>query len=412
MNLDGWRGRRHASVIRTALAVAAVAILGLAACGKKKDDGGGGGPGTASGGSSGAAPSKDAIVIGHFASMTGSEATFGVSTDNAIKLAIEERNAKGGVKGRKIELVTIDDAGKASEAATAVTRLINDHKVVAVLGEVASGRSLAGAPIAQRAKIPMISPSSTNPDVTDVGDYIFRVCFLDDFQGWVGAKFAKDNLKATKAAILYDQGEPYSSGLADFFEKAFKDMGGTIATRQSYTGGNYEISSQLQSIKGSGAEVVYLPGYYSGAATIIRKAKEAGITAKFLGGDGWDSEELAKIAGDAINGNYFSNHYAPEEDRPEVKNFVGKYKEKYKGTPDGLAALGYDAALVLFDAMERAPSLGGKDLRDAIAATKNFTGVTGTFSIDENRNAQKSAVVIEYQDGKPKMAARIEKPAK
>jgi branched-chain amino acid transport system substrate-binding protein len=165
----------------------------------------------------------------------------------------------------------------------------------------------------------------------------------------------------------------------------------------------------LQSIKSSGAEVVFLPGYYSDAGTIIRKAREAGITVPFLGGDGWDSEELPKIAGDAIDGNYFSNHYAPEEDRPEVKNFVEKYKKEYGATPDGLAALGYDAALVLFDAIERAPSLDGKALRDAIAATKNFTGVTGTFSIDENRNAQKSAVIVEYKGGKQTMAARIEK---
>jgi branched-chain amino acid transport system substrate-binding protein len=186
-------------------------------------------------------------------------------------------------------------------------------------------------------------------------------------------------------------------------------MGGTIVTKQAYTGGNLEISSQLQSVKASGAEVVFLPGYYSDAGTIIRKAREMGIKAPFLGGDGWDSEELPKIAGDAINGNYFSNHYAPEEDRPEVKNFVESYKKEYGKTADGLAALGYDAALVLFDAMERAPSLSGKDLRDALAATKNFTGVTGTFSIDENRNAQKSAVIVEYKDGKQTMSARIEK---
>lgn len=420
MNLNAWhvRGRRNAarSVVGLALSMTAALGLGLGACGKKDNAGASKGTeGSAASGSQAAAPAPSAtgdIAIGHFASMTGPQATFGISTDNAIKLAIKEQNDKGGVKGRKIVLHTIDDAGKQSEAATAVTRLINDHKVVAVLGEVASSLSLAGGAIAQKSKVPMISPSSTNPDVTDVGDYIFRVCFLDDFQGWVGAKFAKENLKATKAAILYDQGQAYSSGLADFFEKAFKEMGGTIATRQAYTGGNLEISSQLQSIKTAGAEVVYLPGYYSDAATIIRKAKEAGITAKFVGGDGWDSEELAKIAGDAINGNFFSNHYAPEEDRPEVKNFVEKYKAAYGGTPDGLAALGYDAALVLFAAMDRAPSLEGKPLRDAIAETKNFTGVTGTFSIDENRNAQKSAVVIEYQDGKQKMSARVEKTAK
>lgn len=371
-------------------------VVALVACGKK------------GGGDSGKGP----IKIGHFASMTGPQATFGVSTDRAIRLAIKEKNAAGGIKGRMIELVTIDDAGKQTEAVTAVTRMIDENHVVAVLGEVASSLSLAGGPVAQKAKVPMISPSSTNPDVTDVGDYIFRVCFLDDFQGWVGAKFAKDNLKAMKVAILYDQGQAYSSGLADYFEKAFKQLGGEVVTKQAYTGGNLEISAQLQAIKGANAEVVFVPGYYSDAGTIIRKGKEAGITAKFLGGDGWDSEELPKIAGDAINGNYFTNHYAPEEDRPEVKNFVGKYKTEFGATPDGLAALGYDAALVLFDSMERAKSLDGKDLRDAIAATKDFTGVTGTFSIDENRNAKKSAVVVEYKDGKQTMAARIAADAK
>jgi branched-chain amino acid transport system substrate-binding protein len=367
----------------------AVLALALGGCGKKQDD--------------------NTIVVGHFASMSGAEATFGISTDNAIKIAIKERNAKGGVKGKQIVLQTIDDASKTTEASTAVTRLINDHGAVAILGEVASGRSLAGGPIAQKAKVPMISPSSTNPSVTDVGDYVFRVCFLDDFQGWVGAKFAKENLKAERAAILYDQAQSYSSGLADYFGKAYEAMGGKIAVRQAFNGANLEISSQLQAIQGADVQVIYLPVYYGPAATIIRKAREAGITAPFLGGDGWDSEELAKNAGDAINGNYFSNHYAPEEDRPEVKNFVSKYKEAYGSIPDGLAALGYDAALVLFDAMERAKSLSGKDLRDAIAETKNFTGVTGTFSIDEKRNAQKSAVVIEYKGGKQVMAARIEK---
>lgn len=352
---------------------------------------------------------NDGIVVGHFASMTGAEATFGISSDNAIKLAIQERNAKGGVKGKQITLKTIDDASKTSEAATAVTRLISDHGAVAILGEVASGRSMAGGAIAQKQKVPMISPSSTNPDVTDIGDYIFRVCFLDDFQGWVGAKFSKEHLKAEKAAILYDQSQPYSSGLADFFEKAFKEMGGTIATRQAFNGGNLEISSQLQAIKGADVQVIYLPIYYGPAATIIRKARESGITAPFVGADGWDSEELAKNAGEAINGNYFSNHYAPEEPRPEVQNFVQKYKEAYGAVPDGLAALGYDAALVLFDAMDRAPSLSGKDLRDAIAQTKSFTGVTGTFTIDEKRNALKSAVIIKYEGGKQVMAARIEK---
>ena len=350
---------------------------------------------------------KDPIIVGHYASMTGAQATFGISTDRAACLAIQEINAAGGVNGRKLALVTIDDAGKQTEASTAVTRLINDHKAVAILGEVASSLSLVGGKVAQNAKVPMVSPSSTNPDVTDVGDYVFRVCFLDDFQGWVAAKFARENLKAAKTAILYDQAQAYSSGLADYYEKAFKEMGGEVVTKQAYTGGNLEISAQLQAIKGANAEVVFVPGYYSDAGTIIRKGKEAGITAKFLGGDGWDSEELPKIAGGAINGNYFTNHYAPEEDRPEVKNFVASYKKSFNSTPDGLAALGYDAVLVIADAMKRAKSLAGADLRDALAGTKNFTGVTGTFSIDENRNAKKSAVIVEYKDGKQFMAARI-----
>lgn len=379
MNLRGWLG---------------LVFFLLAACGNK---------------GGGADKGDGPIKIGHYGSMTGAQATFGKSTDNAIRLAIKERNAKGGVKGRQIELVTMDTAGKQTEAATVVNRLVNDEKVVAVLGEVASSLSMVGAPIAQKAKVPMISPSSTNPDVTDIGDYIFRVCFLDDFQGWVAARFTFDNLGKKKAAILYDQGQAYSSGLADFYEKAFKEMGGEIVTKAAYTGGNLEISSQIQQLKSSGADAIFLPGYYSDAATIIRKSREAGITATFIGGDGWDSEELGKIAGNALDGNYFANHYSPLEDRPEVKNFVTKYKAEFGAEPDGLAALGYDAALVLFDAMDRAPSLAGPDLRSAIAATKNFTGVTGTFSIDAKRNAKKSAVIIEIKDGKQKIAARIEK---
>jgi branched-chain amino acid transport system substrate-binding protein len=411
VDLRGWLDTSVCKASLALIAVAAIAGCNNMGAEKKANNGSAAGPGTGSAGAT-VKPETGTIVVGHFASMTGAQATFGISTDRAIRLAVKERNAKGGVKGRQVEVVTIDDAGKQTEAATAVTRLINDSNAVAILGEVASSLSLAGGPIAQKAGVPMISPSSTNPDVTDIGNYIFRVCFLDDFQGWVVAKFAHDNLKAAKVAILYDQSQAYSSGLADFFEKAFKEMGGTIATRQAYTGGNLEISSQLQQIKNSNPDAIFLPGYYSDAGTIIRKAREAGIKAVFLGGDGWDSEELPKIAGDAINGNYFANHYAPEEPRPEVKNFVEKYTKEYGSTPDGLAALGYDAALVLFDAMERAPSLKGPELRDALAATKNFTGVTGTFSIDANRNAKKSAVIVEYKGGKQVMAARIEKTDK
>jgi branched-chain amino acid transport system substrate-binding protein len=398
VNLRGWIG-----------SLAVFAAMALGACDKmdrKKDNGGGGGTGTATGTGT-AKPETGTIVIGHFASMTGSEATFGKSTDNGIRLALAARNKAGGVKGRQIALETLDDAGKTSEAGTAVTRLINDSHAVAILGEVASSLSLAGGEVAQKRGVPMITPSSTNPTVTQIGDKIFRVCFLDDFQGWVMAKFASEDLKATKAALLFEQTSAYSKGLGEYFTSAFTKMGGKVTTQQAYSKGDQDLSAQLQTIKNSGAEVVVLPGYYSDVGTIIRQARKLGIKAPFLGGDGWDSDELAKIAGDSIEGDYYSNHYATSEDRPEVKTFVADYQAAYGAMPDGLAALGYDAALLLFDAMDRAASLGGNDLAAAIADTTDFKGVTGTFSIDENRDAKKSAVIIKYVKGERTLVKRI-----
>lgn len=201
------------------------------------------------------------VLVGHYASMTGSEATFGRSTDNGIDLAVEEENAAGGVNGKPVEIITYDDKGEAREAGSAVTRLISRDGVVAVLGEVASGLSLAGAPICQEYGVPMVTPSSTNPKVTKTGDKIFRVCFIDPFQGWVGAKFAREDLKAEKAAILYDQSSPYSVGLREEFEKAFTGMGGTIVATETYTAGDQDFSAQLTTIRSSDPNVVYIPGY-------------------------------------------------------------------------------------------------------------------------------------------------------
>jgi branched-chain amino acid transport system substrate-binding protein len=358
-----------------------------------------------------ASKSDDAgpIIVGHFASMTGSEATFGQSTDNGVRLAAEERNAAidaGKLKGRKVEIKTLDDAGKPQEAGTAVTRLITEDKVVAILGEVASGLSLAGGAVAQHYGVPMISPSSTNPQVTQIGNMVFRVCFLDEFQGYVMAKFAKEELHAQKVAILFDQSQPYSQGLADYFEKAFTSMGGTIATRQAYNSSNPDVAAQLSSVKDAAPDVVALPGYYTQAANISRQARKLGITAPFIGGDGWDSAKLEEIGGDAVQGSYYSNHYSPEEERPEVQTFVQKYKAKYGAAPDALAALGYDAANLLFASIDRAKSLGGADLADAIASTKDFSGVTGSITIDKNRNAQKSALVVQVDHGKRKALKR------
>jgi branched-chain amino acid transport system substrate-binding protein len=356
------------------------------------------------------AAGSDTILIGEFGSMTGSEATFGQSTHNGIMLAVKEQNAAGGVKGKKIAVKAYDDQGRAQEAGTAVTRLITDDKVVAVLGEVASSLSIAGGRVAQQYKVPMISPSSTNPQVTQIGDMIFRVCFIDSFQGYVGAKFARENLKLEKVAILYDQAQAYSKGLAGDFKKAFTDMGGKIVSEQAYSGGDQDFSAQLTTIRDAGAEAVYLPGYYTDVGNIHLQARKLGIKQPFIGGDGWDSSQLAAIGGAAVEGSYYSNHYSPDEERPAVQEFVKKYQAEYGATPDGLAALGYDAAKLLFDAMGRAESLEGPTLAKAIAATKDFKGVTGTFSIDENRDAKKSAVVVTMKGGKPAFVASVEPP--
>ncbi len=341
------------------------------------------------------------IVIGHYGSLTGAEATFGQSTSNGIRLAIKEFNAAGGFKGRKIELREYDTKGDAKEASLAVTRLVKSDKVTAVLGEVASGLSLAGAPMCQESGVPMITPSSTNPRVTAVGDMIFRVCFIDPFQGFVGAKFATTNLKAKSAAMLYDQKAPYSVGLAEQFKKNFEKLGGKVVGEQTYTGGDQDFSAQLTSIRASKPDVVYIPGYYTDVGNIAIQARKLGVSAPLLGGDGWDSEQLGKIAGKAIEGCYYSNHYAPDQPDEAVKSFIAKYKADFGGaTPDGLAALGYDAAKILFDAMARAKSLSGADLRAAIAATKGYSGVTGSITIDERRNAKKAAVIVQMK-GEP-----------
>ena len=400
MNLNGWR---RPIVVPAVLALSAVAAF--AACEKRNTTGGGGGTstGTGTGTGTGGVPATGSILVGHFASMTGSEATFGQSTDQGIRLAIKERNAAidaGTLKGRKIKLSTLDDAGKPQDAGNAVTRLVTQEKVTALLGEVASGLSMVGGQIAQQYGTPMISPSSTNPQVTQIGDMVFRVCFLDDFQGMVMAKFAREELKAQKAAILFDQGQPYSKGLADYAEKAFKEMGGKVVTRQAYGSSDPDVSAQLSSIKEANPDVVFLPGYYTQAANIMRQARKLGITAAFVGGDGWDSDKLEEIGGDAVQGSYYSNHYSPEEESPVVKNFVTKYKAEFNSTPDGLAALGYDAANLLFAALDRAPSLGGKDLAATIASTKDFVGVTGTITIDPKRDASKSAVVVKVDHGR------------
>lgn len=342
----------------------------------------------------------DVIKIGEVGSMTGAQATFGISTHQGIELAIKEQNAKGGIKGKKIELVSVDDQGKPEEAATATTKLITQDKVSAVLGEVASSLSLAMAPIAQQNKVPMVTPSSTNPKVTEVGDYIFRVCFIDPFQGTVMAKFAFENLKVKKVAILRDMKSDYSVGLSDFFAESFKKLGGEIVVDQSYSAGEVDFNAQITSIKAKKPEAIFVPGYYTEVGLIAKQARQQGIKVPLLGGDGWDSEKLTEIGGKHLNNGFFSNHYSQDDKSPAVQGFISAYKAQYSKVPDGLAAMGYDAAKVLFAAMEKAKTLANKDVRDELAKTKDFQAVTGKITIDDKRNASKPAVVLEVKDKK------------
>jgi len=352
----------------------------------------------------GAAEGGDVVLFGEVGSLTGPEASFGISTRNGIELAINQANAAGGIKGKKIAVRVYDDQSKPEEAANAATRLVNQDRVKVLLGEVASSNSLAMAPKAQQARVPMISPSSTNPKVTEVGTYIFRVCFIDPFQGFVMAKFAHDNLKITRAAVLKDQKSDYSLGLTEFFTRKFTEMGGKIATTEAYAKGDSDFRAQLTAIKAQKPEAIYVPGYYSDVGIIARQARELGIPKKIplLGGDGWQSYKLFELGGSAIEGSYFSDHYSPDNPSPVVQKFLAEYKAAYGSVPDSLAGLGYDAARVAIAAMQRAPDLSGPAVRDAIAQTKDFPGVTGTITLDENRNAVKPAVVLEVGDGKMK----------
>jgi branched-chain amino acid transport system substrate-binding protein len=348
-------------------------------------------------GESGKPAEATEILVGEYGSMTGSEATFGQSTHNGLTMAVEEINAAGGIKGKKVRVINYDDQGKTSEVGTAVTRLITNDNVLAIVGEVASSLSIAGGQIAQQHGVPMISPSSTNPKVTETGDYIFRVCFIDPFQGYVMARFAtdpkdKNGLGIKRVAVLIDQRQAYAQGLAKNFEESLIKAGGVIADKESYQGGDQDFSAQLTRMKGTNPEAIYIPGYYTDVANIAKQVRALGITVPLLGGDGWES--VQDIGGDAIQGAYYSNHYSSDEKRPEVKAFVEKYTKKYGKVPDSIAALGYDSMMLLKNAIERAPTIDRKSVRDALAQTKDFQGVTGKITMDAQRNATKPAVVL------------------
>lgn len=341
------------------------------------------------------AANENEILLGAYGSSTGATASFGVNQLRGTQMAINEVNAAGGINGKKIKLINYDNKSDNDETLSVVNRLITQDKVVAIVGEFTSGRSKIGGQIAQEHKIPMLSPGATNPDVTKIGNYIFRSCFIDPFQGYAMAKFMVENLKLKRAAILRDVKNDYSVGLANSFAEDLKKFGGTVVADVSYQETDLDFKSQLTSIKGKNPEAIFIPGYYNEVALIAKQARELGMKQVLLGGDGWSSPKLYEIAKDAINGGYFSNHYSTESKDPKTVEFISKYKEKFHEIPDVMAAVGYDGTMMMLEAIRNSNPVTSENIRNALANIKDFHGATGKMTIDENRNAVKGAAVVQ-----------------
>ena len=355
---------------------------------------------------SGFAAKQEEIKIGVVAPLSGAVSTYGNSAKNALMLLQDQVNAAGGINGKKLNLISYDDEGKAATAATVGSKLINQDRVVAIVGPLTSGCANALGPIAQASKIPMITGTATAASVTSAGNFIFRTCFIDPFQGTVVAKFALKDLKTKKVAILYDNGNDYSKGLAEAFEKSFKAIGGTIIAKETYSTGDQDFNAQITKIKSKSPAALYLPDYYNVVGLIAKQARAQGITVPLLGCDGWDSAELKKFGGTAVNNSYFSNHYSADSTSPEVVKFVKEYKAKYKAVPDALAALSYDAGKILIDAIKKSGKTDGESIRKALVKT-NIKVVSGKVTFDNNRNAIKSAVILKVDKGTVKYVKTV-----
>jgi branched-chain amino acid transport system substrate-binding protein len=340
----------------------------------------------------------DAVKIGEVNPITGAIGRYGVTCHQGIQLAIDRANASGGVLGKKIALLTEDNQSQAGQTSTIVRKFVTQDKVVAIIGDLTSSATLEGGPIAQAAKIPMVTPLATNPKVTEIGHYIFRVCFIDEFQGRVMARFALENLKTKKAAILTDTKQDYSVGLSGFFKETYVKGAGSVVREQSYSSGDTDFRAQLTSIKAAGPDVVFVPGYYPEVGIILKQARQLGLKVPFIGCEAWDSPALLQVAGKAADGCYFSNQFSAGDPSPVVQEFGKIYREKFGSLPDNFAALGYDAANVVLDAIKRADSTDPTVIRDAIAQTKDFPGVSGNITIDAQRNASKPAVILAIKD--------------
>lgn len=372
-----------------AIATLALALSGIG-CKDKGNEAGGSGS------------TENSVKLGLFVSTTGEIATFGGDTKNGADLAVEEINKAGGIKGKMIDLRFYDTASKAEEAGNVATKLATQDKVLVAMGAVASGLSLAAAPVFEQNGVPMVSPSSTNPTVTQQGKNIFRICFLDDFQGGACAVFAYKELGKRKAAIIRNQDDAYSTGLADYFRLKFKALGGEVVADESYKKGTKEFASQITNVKAKEPDIIFLPCYYNDVAPLSQQIRGQGIgdDVPMLGGDGWESANLIPNSKGALEGSYFGNHYSPEDPSEHVQAFVKGYKAKYNTAPSSLAALGYDVVYVVKKAIEDAGEFDRAKVRDALAALKDFKGVTGTFSIDENRDARKPISILKVQGDK------------
>ncbi len=347
------------------------------------------------------------IKIGGISPLTGEAATFGQSTKNGMELAVEEWNAAGGVRGKQVKLIVEDDKGDPAEGAAVFSKLIEQDKVVAIVGGITSRVALAGAPIAQAAKVPMVTPTATNEKVTQVGDYIFRSCFIDPFQGSVMAKFAVQDLGILNAGVIFDLGNDYSKGLAETFSASLTSLGGQVLASEGYPSGATDFKAQLTKIVQAKPEAVYIPAYYNDVGLIAKQIRELGYEGKLLGCDGWDSSELVNIGGTAVDGGFFTNHYSKDDTRPVVQDIVRKYSAKYGAPPDALAVLAYDGMNILLDAVKRAGKTNNEAIRDALKTT-DLACVGGQIRYDENRNPVKSVVIIEMKDGQQVYRTTVE----
>lgn len=330
------------------------------------------------------------LKVGVILPLTGQLATFGQESLNGLNLALEQ--TKGA--GANVDLIVEDTRSTVTDSASAINKLITSDKVSVVIGEVASSNTIAATSAAQSNKVPLMTHASTNDTITQGKEYVSRICFVDSFQGQVMAKFATDDLKAKTAAILLDSDSDYSRGLRTSFMEAFEKMGGKVVVDVSYSQKDTDFKAQLMKVRKEKPDVVFVPGYYTQVGAILRQSKELKIKAPYLGTDGWDSPAFFEIAGDAAEGHYLSNHFAPDDSDAAVQKFVNEYKSKYNAVPGAMAALAYDAGYFIRDAIKRAKSTKPEDIKDAINTTKGFTGLTGEITLDANRNAVKSAVIL------------------